>query len=294
MMLLLANLLRILCFPLITQKGGYFAGMLLVRLGRKLRKMHFNKKGIQSEKQKITVFRRAKMEVEPSSYIGGTLFWFGMHHVNEIIALNSILKPNFTFVDVGANQGEFTIFAATKLKSGRVISFEPVSKQFSMLQKNIELNNFSNIELNNYGLSETEEKLPIYTSTDTELHSGIHEGLSTLFRSNSRTEIEEIVSLKIFDDEYFTKLVRFDFLKIDIEGAELFALKGMHKSLLKFKPMILIEINDETFTQAGYSSIEVLQYLAKFGYQPYKIFRGKLIKVTSNKLEEWGNYIFKV
>lgn len=292
-MALIATVLRKIGYPLITKKGGYFIGMLFVRLGRQLRKRYFNKHGLTSEKRTISIFGDVQVEVELGSYMGGSLFWFGMHHVNEIIVLNKLLKSNFTFIDVGANQGEFTVFAASKLKHGKVIAFEPVQKQFSMLVKNVQLNAFNNVELNPYGLSDEIGEFPIFTSINSSVHSGVHEGLSSLFQSETRDVLEQVVQLKIFDDEYEKKLERFDVLKIDIEGAELFALRGMKKSLMKFKPLILIEINNETFNQAGYSSDDVINYLSTFGYEAYKIFRGKLIKVDCSKLDEWGNYIFK-
>jgi FkbM family methyltransferase len=87
------------------------------------------------------------------------------------------------FVDVGANQGEFSLFAASKIKEGKVWSFEPVSSNIKMLKKNIALNNFSQIELFEFGLLDEETDLPVYTSNDEILN--IDGGNS----SNSSSEI---------------------------------------------------------------------------------------------------------
>jgi len=289
-----AWILRKCSFRLVTINGGYFIGMLLIRFGRILRKQYYKKKGTTSSIRQVRVLNSINMEVDLANYMGGCLFWFGMHHVNEIIYFNSILKPHFTFIDVGANQGEFSLFAATKLVNGKVISFEPVQKQLNLLRTNIELNRFNNIKVNSYGLSDKRGELPIYTSTNADSNFGVHEGLSSLFKSDSRNELEQLVSLKVFDEEYFETLKRFDVLKIDIEGAELYALKGMQKSLKKFKPVILIEINNETFTEAGYGTKDILDFFNQLGYTPFRIYRGNILKISYSDFEVWGNYIFKV
>lgn len=288
----IARILRKVCFRLVTTKGGYFLGMLLVRLGRMLRKKHFKRHGAVSKIRQVSIFNHVKIEVDLASYMGGSMFWLGMHHVNEIIVLNSILRPHHTFVDVGANQGEFTLFAASKLTEGKVIAFEPVQKQLNMLKTNIALNQFDNIKLNAFGLSDKEGELPIYTSTDCDAHFGVHEGLSTLFPSETRNELEQLVTLKVFDDEYMKDLDRFDFLKIDIEGAELYALKGMEQSIKKFQPKILIEISDVTYESAGYTKKDLLDYLDQLGYRPFKLHRGRLKKINYSEMGDWGNYVF--
>ncbi|MES2587400.1 MAG: FkbM family methyltransferase [Bacteroidota bacterium] len=232
------------------------------------------------------------MNLDTHSYMGGCLYWSGYHHINECLYLNKILKDEMNFIDIGANQGELSLFASKKIKNGKIICFEPVSTNFKKLIQNIELNQLKNIELNQFGLSDKNAELPIYTDASNNT-GGVNEGLSTLFKSDSKNQLEETIILKVFDEIYFDNLNRLDFIKIDIEGSELFALKGMKKTLEKFKPEILIEINDDCFNSAGYSSHDILDFLESFGYLPYKIFRGKLIK-HHGEFNNWGNYIFKV
>ena len=240
----LPKILRKLVGLFILKKSTYLIGMIFIRIARKFRRKSYDSAKKSEFEIVANCMGSVKMEVDKNSYMGGSIYWSGYHHVNEIIYLNSILKEGMTFIDIGANQGEFSLFAAEKIKNGRVISFEPVSFQFNLLKNNIAINKFENIEINKYGLSDEVGILPIYNSTNTVIHGGFHEGLSTLYKSDERANFQENVDLKIFDDEYFDKLDRFDFLKIDIEGAELYALKGMQKSLAKFKPEILIELSD--------------------------------------------------
>ncbi len=266
--------------------------MVFVRMARKARKRRFKEhQGIEN----VTISNFAgklQMRVDKNSYMGGSIYWTGYHHINEFLYLKKALSPDMTFVDVGANQGEFTLYAASLLKKGKVISFEPVSSNFNSLTHNVGLNHLKNVQINKIGLFDKEDQLPIYTSMEETLHSGRHEGLSTLFAGDTRSTFEETIELKVFDDLFFDSLTRFDFLKIDIEGAELYALKGMTKSLRKFKPGILIEMSHQTFLDAGYSVKEMLDFLLELDYEPYTLHRGGLVKKESMSYDDWGNYVF--
>jgi FkbM family methyltransferase len=263
--------------------------MVLVRLSRKFRKVSFFK----STKNSLLVKKclgNLTLELKPKTYMGGSLYWTGFHHISEMIYLRNILQNDMTFIDVGANQGEFSLYASSRLSKGQVYSFEPVSAQFNMLSKNIELNNIQNIKAFNFGLSDAEGELPVFTSSSsTDL--GNNEGLSSLFSSNDRDVFEEKVKLEVFDDLFSDKIDRIDFIKIDVEGAELFVLKGMKETLKKFTPTILIELSEDNFKNAGYTTKDVLDFLNIYNYKPHKLFRGKIQEVQSIDME-WGNYVF--
>ena len=143
MKLLIPKILRFLINPLIIKKTTYLPAMLLVRFSRRLRHKFY----LSGEEMSLVsnCMGAIKMKVDKNSYMGGSIYWSGFHHINEILYLRSFLEPNMTFIDIGANQGEFSLFAATKLTSGRVISFEPVNKQYNYFVTNIQLNKFKNI-----------------------------------------------------------------------------------------------------------------------------------------------------
>lgn len=292
MILFISTIIRKLSFLFLSNSLTYYPGMVLIKVGRYFRKMTFNNQ--ESPRfHSIKMFNSININVDRFSYLGGSIFWTGFHHVNEALFLKSYLKSNMTFVDIGANQGEFSLIAASILKAGQVISFEPVTYQRTLLDKNKMLNNFSNLEIHSFGLSNKESKMPIYTSNDTSLHQGIHEGLSTLYANGDRNQIQEIIELKVFDEIFFTELKRLDFIKIDIEGAELYALQGMKNSIKKFHPLILIEINEDTFNAAGYGTKDVIDFFKSLNYQFYEIKKGKLIDKPMVQFNEWGNYIAK-
>jgi FkbM family methyltransferase len=287
---MLAAFFRTLLYPLITFRPTYLLGMVFVRLARKLKRRTWKE---HEELVTINNFMGSiKMSLDKNSYMGGTIYWCGFHHISELLFLKSFLKPDMVFADIGANQGEFSLFAASVLKKGRVLAFEPTQHQLGLLQNNIALNQFENIEVYPYGLFDKEEKLEIFTSENRSLHAGKHEGLSSVYRSDERQISEGFIDLKVFDTEFAEQLDRLDAVKIDVEGAEFPVLKGMRSTLEKFKPVLIIEMNGETFEQAGYSLDEVSGYLDQLGYIPNRLFRGRIYSMEGSEYPEYSNVVF--
>jgi FkbM family methyltransferase len=284
---------RKIIHPLVSNAVTYLPGMVLVRMARKKRTSV--NQGIQNKQEWVVIDNYAgniKMKVDKYSYMGGSIYWSGYHHLNECLYLDAFLTSDMTFVDAGANQGEFTLFAAKRLTKGKVISFEPVQSNLEALNRNIALNNFKNVTVIPKGVYHESKELPIYTSHDTVLNGGRHEGLSTIYPDDYRKDLEQTIELVPFDELLFDGLERFDFLKIDIEGAELFALQGMRKSLAKFHPQILIELNADTAKNAGYAVNDLVQLLSELNYKSYRIFRGKLQEMAWDDALDWGNFVF--
>jgi FkbM family methyltransferase len=216
-----------------------------------------------------------KIKVDRSSYIGSCIYWRGYHQVHELMLLKQLLSPDMVFADVGANQGEFTIFAAKRLWMGKVLAFEPLESMFQQLMTNIQLNGFENVVAYNFGLSDTAGTAEIYTSTDFTRHRSFHEGLATTFPTNYRSTNIGRVKLELFDEVFEDSgLNRLDIVKIDVEGAELSVLAGGYKTLERYRPVIIIEINEETSNAAGYTRHDVIGLLEKLKYRLFMIRRG--------------------
>jgi FkbM family methyltransferase len=226
------------------------------------------------------------MKIDPSRSMGSSIYWTGFHEFKEMMFLGFYLKEDMVFLDIGANQGEYTLFAAKRLKKGLVISFEPVPFMIERLENNIKLNVFENIRLMHYALSDKEGLLPIYDLKDN------HEGLATFYSGDNKILREYHVPVKVLNDEFEKFAVdRVDFIKIDIEGGELPALRGADRVIRKFKPVIMVEINDATFKAAGYTSSDVLTFFSDLNYTPHTL--GKSARLTRcQSLPSFGNVIF--
>lgn len=217
-----------------------------------------------------------KMQLDITKKMGAAFFWIGYHEFNEWRYLHNFLKPEMVFVDVGANQGEYTLFAAKRLTTGRVFSFEPVDLFYKQLDINIKLNGFNNVSSFNFGLGQNVVSLPIYMAKETQMMA--HEGLATIYQSEERGNYIQDIQIKVFDDMVEALLInRLDVVKIDVEGAELSVLTGMKNSIVKFKPYILLEMNAITFNTAGYELNTILEFFNKLNYTAFNINKdGKL------------------
>lgn len=226
------------------------------------------------------------LQIDLTRAMGAALYWTGFHEFREFVFLHRYLKRDMVFIDIGANLGEYSLFAAKRLSQGKVLSFEPLSTIRMALEHNIKLNNFKNIEVYPFGLSSQEETLAIYEIED------VHEGLATFFPGDNPGKSTMLVKLKKLDDVVSgLQLNRIDLIKIDIEGAELKALQGCLSVISLFRPVFLIEINELTYKKAGYTTFDVLIFFQKINYQPFQIKKRGLIE-KCGKLPTFGNILF--
>ena len=228
-----------------------------------------------------------KLKLDLSRTMGKALYWTGFHEFREFIFLHRLLRSDMIMIDAGSNQGEYTLFAAKRLKQGRVLAFEPHPQMLNVLRENISLNQFKNIEIFEVGLSDQEGVLNLFEIDDA------HEGLATLYPGDRKTKNSWVVKLKSLDDLagsiFLSKL---DLLKIDIEGGELKALQGARGIILKFKPLVLIEMNQITFQAGGYHVEDVNKFFLELNFRPFQIDkRGAL--VPCEKLPSFGNLVYQ-
>ena len=168
--------------------------------------------------------------------------------------LVELLESTTCFVDIGAHIGWFACTAAAHLRnSGHVHAFEMNRRHFDILESNIRLNGFSNIEAVNMALSDRSGSTSYVgmSLVDSEL-AGMESG---------RTDT---VSL----DSYFQDKDHLpDLIKIDVEGAELKVLTGAKETIARGSPRILIEVHPHLLFEFNASSGDVLMFLDSLGYQ---------------------------
>lgn len=149
---------------------------------------------------------------------------------------SSYIREGMRILDIGANIGNHAVFFATVCKAEKVFSFEPQKDIYSILARNIELNQLNHIvELHNVALGSTKGKVAMTNNEqDNSGAAHIDEGASG-----------DIV-LCVLDD---FDLGRIDFIKIDVEGFEYDVILGARKLLTKQNPLIYIEVFDENFSK---------------------------------------------
>ena len=156
----------------------------------------------------------------------------GGFETNELDFVKSFLKPGMTVVDAGANVGLYSLVASVLVRdTGRVYAFEPGKQTFAWLKRNLILNNCSNVVPNNTALSNSNMDVvlsvdPSHPTLDSHCFIQPNSGANHLLPT------DELVRCQTLDD-YFIHLgcPEIDFIKIDVEGAELFLLQGAEKVL---------------------------------------------------------------
>jgi len=172
------------------------------------------------------------------------------------------------FVDVGANVGEQTVFAAKRLTGGQVIAFEPTTAMYQCLVANVNSNGFRNVKAMKLGLGERTDKLPIFVTDDILPDGTSNEGVPTLYPSHDRNKLLETVDIVRFDEFVpQLQLERLDIMKIDVEGAELAVLRGAEDTIRRFMPLIIMEVHEGTSLSSKHTPNALLECLEDYGYR---------------------------
>ena len=184
---------------------------------------------------------------------------------NESLALDAIVsyhlshnqtKPRI-FVDVGANCGAWSSYAMNKFSL--TYSFEPDNELYCYLKKKFAN---KNIHVHNVALSDFNGNSNFYTP----INNGNKIKSRSSMLETANTGFEQLVShVKVTKlDEY--KLTNTDCIKIDVEGNELAAIKGGKETIKRYKPVLIVEI-EERHHEGG--SIQVFDYLYDLRYSTF-------------------------
>ncbi len=188
-----------------------------------------------------------------------------------------IVKPGMTVVDIGAHIGYFTrLFSELTGSSGSVFAFEPDPSNCSLLRKNTA--RCANVTIVNAAISDTTGMIDFYEIEDsTACHSTIPS------EAPSKKLSVKAVTLDGFVKE---KSISVDIIKIDIEGSEMHAFKGMQELLGSGRALrIVCELNPGALARAGSSPREMIDTLASFGFSAYAILPGAPVPLNARTLD---------
>lgn len=208
------------------------------------------------------------------------LFVAGCVDPNEFYLLDRVLAAGMVFLDVGANEGVYSMFAARKVGgSGAVYAFEPSVREFSRLHANLELNGLNHTTPIRCGLAGKAGTAQL------QIAGYGHEGHNTLgdfvYDSVECEGIEEIELMTL--DEFVVErgLPRVDVVKIDVEGAEISVLEGSLTTLSSSRPLLIVEILDAALRRQGGSRTRVIDLLGEVGYEIYRFNESGVLELWS-------------
>lgn len=202
------------------------------------------------------------MEVNPGNdFISMGLRLFGnIEPATEAFILDHV-PAGGGFADIGANVGYFSLLVATQRPGAYVQSFEPNPPIAGLLEKSVLLNGLTDrVTVNRLAVGDQEGVLPF------RLHD-TNTGHSRLAADGAPGDIQ--VPVVVWDKWWAGKQPepRIHCVKMDIEGAELLALRGMKEFLQRQKPALIVEGYDEQLREFGCTAAALKQFILDLGYQ---------------------------
>jgi len=167
---------------------------------------------------------------------------------------------------VGAFQGLLTLFFASRAKA--VFSFEPNTQNHKRLMENLTLNGIKNVEVRKVGVGSRRETRRMVGSPLMMGGASVDgRTVEELLRAGVETLAEEISIVALDEEIAQTSLPAPDFIKIDIEGWEIEALRGARNSLELYKPALFLEMHGETIREKRRKVAEIVAFLLEIGYR---------------------------
>jgi FkbM family methyltransferase len=181
--------------------------------------------------------------------------------------LETVLKPGAVFVDIGANIGIVTLFAARLAgQSGKVYSFEPAPRTFAILKENIQVNGLlesGRIDFRELALADKSGEAAFYVYPANSGHNTMFAGAASAEKIRVRTAAL---------DEVLPPGSRVDAIKIDAEGAEPLIWRGMRRVLADNPGItVVLEFDPGHLSRAGADPGGFLDEIAAAGFSISRI-----------------------
>ena len=192
--------------------------------------------------------------------------------------IKNIIKSGYNVIDIGANIGYFTLLLAKLVGTrGIVYSIEPEPRNFLLLRRNIQLNDYRNVILEKKAISNKKGEISFLLSTESCPRITLESNLN-----NENMIFVETIPL----DNYFQENIDINFIKMDIEGAEYHAVKGMSNLIEQNKTLTMVsEFYPELLRMLEVEPSEYLELLSSHGFHFYNINEYKKKVERTNKKE---------
>lgn len=241
-----------------------------IRNNNKLTKIKQLIRDKKSEHSVTKLFTGDPFHIILPDNISKTTYLTGVFESDDSIAFVNLINQGCTFVDIGAHIGYYSVIAARLVgRTGKVYAFEPTTSTYEITTKN--LSPFDHAQVFNTALFDTKGEIVFndygiqYMSLNSHQSARIKDVKLTPKKIKVPTDTLDAIAGRCN--------MRPDVIKIDAESAELQILKGAHRVLTEYEPVVIIELGD--FIEIDpQSSVKIIDHMARYGYKAYE-FNGE-------------------
>ena len=242
-----------------------------------------------------------KMTIDMNIGFQRRVFFSGQYDDFELAFVQKFLGTNIVILEIGANIGFYSCGYAQIFRGHncQIHAFEAVSKTHQRLQHNVSANGFdASIKAYHIALGEKPGTLKMYITGEGDTSNAVgemnirQEDADDMANKKGTTENVEMTTLDLWQEKI--KLSKCDFIKIDVEGAELFVFRGGHRLLDQFRPIIYGEFNTYWLQNVGLTFCDVMTFFDSFDYAYFWSRQRQFHEVTESFLDggiDHGDYL---
>jgi len=208
------------------------------------------------------------IDCDLTEYVQRQIYFLGVFEAVESFLFTRLLKPGHVVADVGANVGQYTLLAATAVgPAGAVHSFEPVPSTYATLLDNINRNHLTNVSANRAALMH--QPATIALGRAPEMIGNL--GSFSIGFADMKSGVVQASAWTLDDYAARKGIDRIDLIKMDIQGAEPFALRGGQRIVEHSRPILLMEVHRPSLERVGSSPEALWKDLDALGYRAWRI-----------------------